>query len=326
MHPDRFDRYQHLQAHGVSLMVPLVAAGAGDEQGDGRIMRANTAARLWLSELRKTVKPVTVQKRRYHIESFLLTAGGDTEVRAFKRKHVEEWLHGMEVSPATLRSRFLTVRLWFGFCHTRGWIKGVLPTAGISLPRQPRKQPRALTRVELTRLGQALPDERARLIVALAVNEGLRRVEIARLELGDIDFQNMVIRVLTAKAGTEDLIPLTRMTCDDFLAPYLVVRGRKPGALIQSHYGGGLSPDRIGTLVGQWMRDAGVKETAFDGKSLHACRHTFAMNLLDHGADPAVIQAGLRHSTLGSTWTYLRGVRDVERLRPFMGKQLREAS
>lgn len=87
-----------------------------------------------------------------------------------------------------------------------------------------------------------------------------------------------------------------------------------------------MSPDRIGWLMCQWLLDAGVKQAPFDGKSLHACRHTFAMNLLDHGADPAVIQAGLRHSTLGSTWTYLRGVRDVERLRPFMGKQLREAS
>lgn len=48
--------------------------------------------------------------------------------------------------------------------------------------------------------------------------------------------------------------------------------------------------------------------------------------LLDRGADPTVIQAGLRHSTLGSTWTYLRGTRDVERLRPYMGHRMKEAS
>lgn len=61
-------------------------------------------------------------------------------------------------------------------------------------------------------------------------------------------------------------------------------------------------------------------------RTLHACRHSFAMNLLDHGADPTVIQAGLRHSTLGSTWTYLRGTRDVEKLRPLMGRTMKEAS
>jgi integrase len=288
------------------------------------LVNVNVAGRLYLSDLKTKVSRETAQKRRYHLESFLLHLGGDVLCRAVKRKHIEAWLATQEVAPATLKLRFLTIRQFFDFCQVRGWIK-VLPYQGITLPRQPRRQPRALTLTELRKLAVVLPDERARLIVALAVNEGLRRVEVSRLELGDLDLRGNTIRVVTAKAQTEDLIPLTGHTRDDYLIPYLNVRGRKPGALIQSERGGPLSPDAIGSLVCQWLMEAGVKEAPFDGKSLHACRHTFALNLLDHGADPTVIQAGLRHSTLGSTWTYLRGVRDVERLRPFMGHAVKEA-
>lgn len=330
MRPDHHERYVHLQAHGASLMVPVVAseqhgAALPESKKAGEIMRANTAARLYLSDARARLSKETVQKRRYHLESFLAHLGGDTEVRAAKRDHIEAWLYGMEVSPATLKLRLLTIRTFFDFCLVRGWAK-VNPCQGIRLPRVPKRQPRALDREQLTALGRALPDERARLIVALAVNEGLRRVEIARLELGDIDFQRMEMRILTAKADSEDLLPLSQLTHDQFLLPYLTVRGRRPGALIQSQFGGGLSPDTIGMLVVKWMRDAGIKREAFDGVTLHACRHTFAMNLLGHGADPLVIQAGLRHSSLGSTWAYLRGQRDVEKLRPFMGNLLPEAS
>ena len=320
MRPDHHDRFVYLNAHGASLMVPIVA---GASEGAG-VMTAAGAARIYLNDLRKRVSATTVQKRRYDLESFLAGIGGQTEVRAVKRKHIEGWLFSMEVAPSTLKNRFLTIRGFFDFCQVRGWVR-VVPYLGITLPRQTKKQPRALTRDELVKLATVLPDERARLIVALGVNEGLRRVEIARLELGDIDFQSMTMRVVTAKAHTEDLLPLSPYTHDEFLLPYLTVRGRKPGALIQSHYGGPLSPDAIGMMVAKWLKQAGVKEHAFDGKSLHATRHTFALNLLAHGADPTVIQAGLRHSTLGSTWTYLRGVRDVERLRPFMGQQIREA-
>lgn len=287
-------------------------------------MRVTSAARYYLADLK--VGKDTARKRRYHLESFCLHLGGDTEVRAVKRQHIEAWLFNREVQPSTLKNMHLTIRTFFDYCVVKGWRKTV-PYRDITLPRVARRQPRALNRDQLQALSDTLPDDRARLIVALAVNEGLRRVEIARLELGDIDFHNMTLAVLTAKAGTEDLLPLSRLTHDYALIPYLRTRGRKPGRLILREDGtGGLSADTIGAMVVRWMREAGIKDQAFDGRSLHACRHTYAALLLERGADPTVIQAGLRHSALSSTWTYLRATRDVERLRPFVGMDLREAS
>lgn len=315
-------RFTHLVAHDADLTIPPVPDSPGDVEA-GKIMRLNAVARLYLSAITGQVTPNTRRQRRYHLEGFLAHMGGDTAVRAVKRRHIETWLATQEVSPGTLKTRFLTVRSMFDLAVERRWVR-TSPCHGIVLPRQPRRQPRAFSLVELRALREALPDERARLIVSLGVCEGLRRVEIARLELGDIDLRTRTIRVLTAKTGNEDLIPLTDVT-GRYLDEYLTVRGRFPGPLIQSYRRrGGITADTIGTLVVGWLRDAGVKAAPFDGRSLHACRHTAAMRMLEAGADPTIIQAGLRHAALSSTWTYLRARRNVDDLRQWMGADMHE--
>ena len=289
-------------------------------------MRVRTVARLHLSDLKRRVAPATLRQRRYDLESFISFTGGDVAARAVKQKHVQAWVDDQTCAASTLKLRFLSVRMMFKYAQEHRWINR-LPTDGITLPRVPRRQRRALSLDQLRALGAVLPDERARLIIALGVNEGLRRVEIARLELGDIDFKDMLVRVVTAKSGgNEDVIPLTEDTAEKYLRPYMTVRGTKPGVLIQSYTTGrALSPDSIGKLVTSWMLDAGIKETAFDGISLHACRHTTADHLRAAGAQPEDIQHALRHANLSSTWTYLRPERNLERLRLFMGRHL-EAS
>lgn len=321
-------RYVHLCEHDANLNVPDAAVDAASAiEGDWSNMpRLHTVARLHLSDLSHRVTRATLRQRRYDLEAFVAHIGGDVRVRAIKKKHIESWVRTQTCAPATLRLRFLSVRMLFKFAFERGWVK-TAPTMGIVLPRVPRRLSRALSLADLQSLGRVLPDERAQVIVALALNEGLRRVEIARLELGDIDFPSMTMRVVTAKSGgVEDVLPLTEATWVDFLRPYLAVRGNHPGPLIVSYTtGGGLSPARIGSMVSRWMREAGIKGAAFDGKSLHAMRHTTAANLLAQGADPTIVQRALRHATLSSTWTYLRNQRSVEELRPLMGQQMKEA-
>lgn len=286
-------------------------------------MRLRTVAQRHLADIRHRLAPATVRERRYSLEHFVAHIGGDMEIRAVKKGHIEDWLHSMNVSPGTLRNRFLAVRMMFAYAVEEGWTRSK-PTLGITLPRQPRRQPRALTFDDLLAIDSVLPDLRARVIVALALNEGLRRSEIASLQLGDIDLPSMTIRVVTVKSRSEDLLPLTEATWEDWMRPYLAERGRWPGALIYSYTTRGhLSPGRIGAMVSQWLREAGVKGAAFDGKSLHAFRHTTADSLLRVGAPPDVIQRALRHATLSSTWQYLRNRRSVDELRPWMGPHIR---
>jgi integrase len=198
------------------------------------------------------------------------------------------------------------------------------PTVGITPPRAALRQPRTLTSDDLDRLAAVLPDHRARVIVSLALHEGLRRSEIASLQLSDLDLESRLLRVVTAKSRSEDLLPLTDATCRA-LQPYLAERGRWPGPLIYSRTTGhALTPTSLSNMMSQWMRAARIKRTAHDGKSLHALRHTSADALLHAGAPPDVIQRALRHAQLSSTWTYLRNRRTVDELRPWMDRRARQ--
>ena len=81
-----------------------------------------------------------------------------------------------------------------------------------------------------------------------------------------------------------------------------------------------------GYPVKGWFREAGIKEGAYDGRSLHAGRHSCASHMLDSGAPPTIVQKALRHASLQSTWTYMRNRKTVEELRPWMGIQPDDAA
>jgi site-specific recombinase XerD len=288
------------------------------EVGGATTLRLNTAASMYLRYLTPHVTHETLSVRRYRLEAFVEYMGGNTAIKAIKTRHLQAWIDDMTCRPSTIKQRFFTIRQMFTYALHKRWVTA-LPTFEVKLPRETRRKPRALTYEQMTAIGNVLPDARARVIIALAVNEGLRRVEIANLQLGDIDFVDRIITVVTAKSKTTDELPLSDDTHGRLLT-YLAERGRKAGALILSYQSGrGLTPQTIGRLAAQWMREAGVKGSAFDGVSLHACRHTLAVTMLDRDADPTVIQRGLRHSNLQSTWTYLRVMRSVEELRKYMG-------
>jgi integrase/recombinase XerD len=79
----------------------------------------------------------------------------------------------------------------------------------------------------------------------------------------------------------------------------------------------GISGAWIGELVTRALYDAGVKRYAYDGRSPHALRHTFAQDLADDEVDPRIIQEALGHASLANTMLYVRGT-VTQRLRDAM--------
>lgn len=287
--------------------------------GRGEIMRLALAVTLHLQHIRPLLAIETVRERHRQLDKFVAHVGPDVAVRALRESHIVDWLSVQNVRASTLHQRFGTVRYFVYDCIRHGWMKSD-PTIGIRLPRRPRLAPRALTLDELHAIGRVLPDERARLIIALSINEALRRVEICRVEMEDIDLRTMTLYVHTAKARSDDAVPLSEDTAVNFLEPYLRVRGRHAGPLIRSYVYpyGALNPGSVTSMVTRWFRDAGIKEAAYDGRSLHAGRHTKASVLLDAGASPEIVQKYLRHASMGTTFaSYIRNRQRVDDLRPY---------
>jgi len=252
---------------------------------------------------RGELAPLTVETLRSNFSTFLRIVG-DRPVEEFTRDDVERWLAEVELAPATVRTRLSQLR---GFC-TWALEHGHLvadPMLGIRRPRQPRLVPRGLELGESRALVRACPDSRARLVVLLMLQEGLRRKEVAGLEVGDVNFGERSVRI-RGKGGHERVLPLSPETFRALTA-YLREWPAFAGPLIRRYSDGrtGVTPATVGRLVSDLMRVAGVKHAAYDGRSAHSARHTAASDMLKHGAHLRDIQRALGHQSITSTERYL---------------------
>jgi site-specific recombinase XerD len=260
--------------------------------------------------------------RTYTIESFARHTQ-NMAMKAVKEKHIQAWIGDMEVAASTIRQRISDLRAFFRWAIDHGIVKHD-PTLRAKAPRQPRSTPRSVPLKDLTELGKALPDDRARAVIALMLHMGLRAGEVAGLEMADVALFSNTMRVV-GKGGHERILPIPEVV-RLWLDPYLAERGRGGGKVIRSmtHPTQGVRPQTISHMVTKWMREAGVKSAPYDGRSAHALRHTMCENLYLHGVDLRTIAAAAGHASPTTTWTYLRHKATVEQLRDVMGQQIIE--
>jgi site-specific recombinase XerD len=266
----------------------------------------------WVHERqkRRELARASVTTYRRVLMDFTGFVGATVEVGAVTQRQVEEWLSECEVGPNSTRMYLGIVRQFCRWCVQVGYMRRD-PTANIPGPRQPRYQPRRLTPDQIAKVFAAAKDDRERLMVSLAANEGLRVGEIARVERGDIDWfaRRLVVR---GKGGHERVLPVTAATWGLLVA---YVEQRSAGAVITSRRPGceydALTASTVSAMLCKVIRRAGFKETG------HALRHTAAAETLEAGANIRQVQAMLGHANVQTTSRYLGPV-DAEGLREFM--------
>jgi integrase/recombinase XerD len=149
-----------------------------------------------------------------------------------------------------------------------------------------------------------------RLMLALGYGCGLRAGEVVRLQAGDIDSAQGIIRVVQSKGRKdrhvmlpEEVLDLLRQwwkerpaRCDAGVPPQerLVFPGRKSGRPLTTR--------QLNRLFHEACEAAGISKRV----TLHSLRHSFATHLLDQGTDIRLIQAVLGHDKLDTTARYTR--------------------
>lgn len=273
-------------------------------RGTMETLSAATARYVQLRHDAHEFADTTARTARQVLDRFCRILGPRKRVRSLTRTDIETFLHARQGrSAGTVRVELSAVRAFCRWAAREGLLADD-PTAGLRGPRPPRPIPRHLDADEVDALLAAAPDERATLILRLMVDMGLRRCEVARLELADIRDDVAVVR---GKASIERVLPLPG-TVRAALAAYLARHPAVAGPLVRSyvHPGRGLTPHTIGDLVTRLMRQVGVKAHGFDGRSPHALRHTAACGLVDRGVDLRFVQEILGHARLSTTSVYLR--------------------
>jgi integrase/recombinase XerD len=209
-----------------------------------------------------------------------------------------------------------SLKSFFTWC-TRQHLMRHNPAQALLLPRRPQRLPRTvLSEAEVEQV-LAQPDLtevlglRDRAILEVLYSTGIRRLELIRLTLPDVDPERGFCFVREGKGQKDRMVPIgTRAVgwIERYLAqvrPLLVVPP-DGGTLFLSRRGRPLATNRLSELVHRYVATAGFPSRG----SCHVFRHTMATLLLRHGADVRHIQAILGHADLRTTARYTHVVID----------------
>jgi integrase len=109
-----------------------------------------------------------------------------------------------KLDPGTVENHVAALRFLFIRTLDRHEFRQFLP-----YPKVRRKLPKILSREEVARLIDASSGLFERTLLMVLYGTGMRRAEIARLKIADIDSQRMVIHVVNGKGGKDRDLPLS---------------------------------------------------------------------------------------------------------------------
>ena len=194
------------------------------------------------------------------------------------------------------------------FLHVQGWIATPLATAVPSVRRRREGLPRGLAAGQVRLLLESCDREspagrRDFAILMLLARLGLRRGEVAALELDDLDWRAGEI-VIRGKGSRVDRLPLPG-DVGEALVDYLRDGrprgfGRRLVLPARAPYGE-LSPSAVTAVVMRACKRAGIAPVG-----AHRLRHTIASELLRRGAGLSEIGQLLRHQSIDTTAIYAK--------------------
>ena len=152
-------------------------------------------------------------------------------------------------------------------------------------------------------------------LLSILYGTGIRRGELARLDLADWDRDEGTLRIDGRKTGQERSVPVPRIVyhCIETYLPHrqnhLIKKERlDQSALFVNRQGGRFKASMVSLMVRNTARRANVKL-----HSLYQFRHTCASDLLASGASLPEVQRILGHSSVSTTMRYLH-IADPERV------------
>lgn len=230
------------------------------------------------------------QLAAYHRRS--PTEMGAEDVRAFLL-HVRD---EKKMSSSSIRVHISALRFLFGVTLCRPEVM-----EGFRSRKVVQRLATVLTGSEVQALLGAIESLKYRTIAMAMYGAGLRVSEACRLEVGDIDSRQMVIRVRDGKGGKDRhtvLCPTLLAALRSYWAatrptPPLLFPGRGEGVPV--------NPATLQLAIGRARRAAGLPAHA----TPHTLRHCFATHLLEQGVDLRTIQMLLGHAGMRTTERYL---------------------
>jgi site-specific recombinase XerD len=174
----------------------------------------------------------------------------------------------------------------------------------LPMPKTPKRLPTVLSPEEIVRMIQAASSLMQRTILIFLYATGIRRAELCRLKLGDIDSKRMVIRIEQGKGRRDRDIPMTPLVLEALRKYWLHARSKVylfPSPQIANEPEKPISSKTVWNVVHEAAVRAGLTKRI----GPHTLRHSFGTHHIEGGTDLLVLQALLGHAELKNTLVYV---------------------
>jgi integrase/recombinase XerC len=238
------------------------------------------------------------------VDELLLSAGTDA-VRTYLA-----FLNEKQYSKATIARKLSTLRSFYKFLVERNQLTSN-PVVAVRNPKRDKKLPRFLDYEEIKKLFDTPSLDnwlgaRDRAIMETLYSTGIRVSELVALNKDDIDFLGEVVHV-RGKGKKERIAHIGSSTLQ-VIQHYMEYRNKRAqnnvnfdsAVLFVNKHGRRLSTRSVRRKMDKYLKMAGLDPTI----SPHTLRHSFAMHMLNNGADLRSVQELLGHQSLSATRVY----------------------
>lgn len=264
----------------------------------------------------------TLKSLRTSLRAFLLWAGdrGIDEANEVTRPILESYqrhlaryrkANGKPLGVSTQIHRVNTLQQLFSRLCKQNRLTAN-PASDLEKPRKPKRVlPKLLNEDEIRRVLN-VPDVRDplglrdRCLLTVLYSTGLRRNEVCRLRIDEVDTEKRVVFVNQGKGGKDRYVPLGKEALywyERYLeeSRSVLVLNDSIREVFISSYGEGMTHGSIGNRIKKLLKLAGIDR---EGIGSHCFRHSCASHLLAGGADLRYIQLILGHESPETTALY----------------------
>jgi site-specific recombinase XerD len=223
------------------------------------------------------------------------------------------YIHGYQKkwAPKTLINRMESLSLFFEWLIREGILQDN-PVRQLARPKLPKPIPKHLSKqdaqflIQFTRnypFQYKFESVRAQAIIGTFLGTGLRKEELRKLEVRDVDLVNRRVFVRCGKGEKDRFVPFPPNLVS-ILEKYLIERRRLkrtcPFFWVSLRGDIIFSPRGVNRLIEKLKKASGLDFSA------HKLRHTFAVMMLENDCDIYALSKMLGHSDIKTTTIYLR--------------------
>lgn len=267
----------------------------------------------YLVETRGSSENTTASYKR-DLCSFVrfLEESGIDDIKMVNRTNVMAYIYDLQrqdKAPATISRNAASIRAYFVYLNKMKIVEGN-PAEGLETPKVEKKMPSVLTLDEVEKLLDQ-PDiseikgirDKAMLEVLYAT--GMRVTELISLNVSDI---NIEMEYLSCRSADRiRIIPLGSKALEAVdlymqKARMSMLRDEEEKALFVNCFGHPMTRQGFWKIIKGYAKKAGIKTEI----TPHMLRHSFAVHLIENGADIQSVQEMMGHSDISTTQMYAR--------------------